>query len=487
MNSTTLPKQRNIATNYASLLAGKVVTKLLTFLAMIFIARYLGEDDFGRLNFAFAIAALATVAAQAGLSHLNIREIARHKENSSRISGMVSQIRWMNLAWMAVVTGLFAIGAQPLMGWPSNTGWIIFMGGLGFAFATMAATYIEIFQAFERMEFVAIIFLITNALNLFFVLGIMFLGWGLLEVGAAFILSNCSGWVAGYLMCRRLFPMPRLGQPLKEVRSYLKESWPFIASAIVAMVYWRTDTITLTAMAGVGAAGIYNAAGRMTEGLLLVPSTYREAIYPNLSRTFLTDPESYRENTRRSYKYLLALALPLATGTSILANPIVRFIYGDQYQGTEIVLAIIIWALATIFIREFTAGQLFSMNRQKSVLSANFTAAILNVILNITLIPYFSWIGASVAMVASAAVSMGMNLWTVKRTSPESLRHLGIFRTFASALVMGVALWLAREHTNLHVLIMVPAGLLLYGSLLLITGFFNKKELRSFLSVFKRR
>ena len=313
------------------------------------------------------------------------------------------------------------------------------------------------------------------------------MGWGLLEVGGAFILSNCCGWVAGYLMCRRMFPMPRPGQPLNLVWSYLKESWPFMASAIVAMVYWRTDTITLTAMVGVGAAGVYNAAGRLTEGLLLVPSTYREAIYPNLSRTFLTDPEGYKETTRHSYKYLIALALPVAVGTSLLANPIVRFIYGDQYQGTEIVLAIIIWALATIFIREFTAGQLFSMNKQKSVLSANLTAAILNVILNITLIPYYSWIGASVAMVASAAVSMGMNLWTVKRTSPGSLKRLGMFRSFASAAVLGVALWLAREYTSLHVLILIPAGLLLYSLILILSGFFNRAELRFFLTVFKRK
>jgi O-antigen/teichoic acid export membrane protein len=487
MNQPDPIKSRNIAANYASLFGGKVVTKLLTFLAMIFIARYLGEDDFGRLNFAFALASLATVAAQAGLSNLNIREIARHKENSSQISGTVSLIRWMNLAWIIIVTGLFAIGAQSLFGWPANSGWIILLGGLGFAFATMGATYIEIFQAFERMEFVAVIFLITNALNLLLVLGIIFMGWGLLEVGAAFILSNCCGWAAGYLMCRRLFPIPRLGQPLNLVWSYLKESWPFMASAIVAMVYWRTDTITLTAMVGVGAAGIYNAAGRLTEGLLLVPSTYREAIYPNLSRTFLTDPDSYRETTRRSYKYLIALALPVAVGTSILANPIVRFIYGDQYQGTEMVLAIIIWALATIFIREFTAGQLFSMNKQKSVLSANLTAAVLNVILNITLIPYFSWIGASVAMVASAAVSMGMNLWTVKKASPGSLVRLGMIRSVASAAVLGVVLWLAREHTTLHVLILIPAGLLLYSLILILSGFFNRAELRFFFTVFKRK
>jgi len=487
MNSTSLPKQRTFATNYASLFMGKVVTKLLTFLAMIFIARYLGEEDFGRLTFAFALASLATVAAQAGLSNLNIREIARHKENSSQISGTVSLIRWMNLAWIIIITGLFAISTQQLLGWPPNTGWIILLSGLGFAFATMGATYIEIFQAFERMEFVAIIFLITNALNLLFVLGIMFMGWGLLEVGGAFILSNCCGWAAGYLMCRRLFPIPRLGQPLNLVWSYLKESWPFVASAIVAMVYWRTDTITLTAMVGVGAAGIYNAAGRLTEGLLLVPSTYREAIYPNLSRTFLTDPEGYCETTRRSYKYLIALALPVAVGTSILANPIVRFIYGYAYQGTEIVLGIIIWALATIFIREFTAGQLFSMNKQKSVLSANLTAAILNVILNITLIPYFSWIGASVAMVASATVSMGMNLWTVKRSSPGSLKRLGMIRSFSSAMVLGFALWLARDYTKLHVLILVPAGLVLYSLILIISGFFNRAELKFFFTVFKRK
>jgi O-antigen/teichoic acid export membrane protein len=253
------------------------------------------------------------------------------------------------------------------------------------------------------------------------------------------------------------------------------------------MVYWRTDTITLTAMMGVGAAGIYNAAGRLTEGLLLVPSTYRESIYPNLSRTFLTDSENFRETTRRSYKYLVALALPIAVGTSMLANPIVRFIYGDQYQGTEMVLAIIIWALATIFIREFTAGQLFSMNKQKSVLSANLTAAILNVILNITLIPYFSWIGASVAMVASAVVSMGMNLRTVKRASPGSLKHLGLFRSIASAAMLGAALWLAREYTTLHVLILIPAGLLLYSLILILSGFFNRAELRFFLTVFKRK
>lgn len=486
MSEVKTPARRNLATNYAVLFVGKVVTKLLTFVAMVLIARYLTEEDFGRLSFAFALASMFAVAAQAGLSHLNIREIARNKTHSSFISGKATQLRWINMLVVMLATSLIML-SLPQSEWPDNSGFIIILAGLGFAFATLGTTYTEIFQAFERMEFVAIVYFVTNTLNLLFVIGIMWLNWGLLEVGIAFTISNGCGWLVGYLYTGRIFPKPNPKVPLGDSLNHLKESWPFMASAIVAMIYWRTDTLTLTLMVGTGAAGIYNAAGRLTEGLLLIPSTYRESIYPTLSRSYIQDPATFNNIARRSYKYLTALSLPIAMGTSLLANPIIRFIYGDKYQGTEVVLAIIIWALATIFLREFTAGQLFSMNRQKSVLVANITAAVFNVVLNLTLIPYFSWVGASIAMVISAAISTGMNLWSVWKASPDCLKHISLIRSLISVAVMGISLWLAATYTSLHVLLLIPSGLILYMVVLFITGFFSHEEIRMIMGMLKRK
>jgi len=129
------------------------------------------------------------------------------------------------------------------------------------------------------------------------------------------------------------------------------------------------------------------------------------AIYPVTSRLYLSSKDSLREVVERSFKYLLIAGLTLVILITLLSDYIIFYIFGREYLPSVECLKILIWAELFVFLNIAYGNLLKSINRQELITYVVLFVLSLNVVLNLILIPRFSYIGASYATLMARASS----------------------------------------------------------------------------------
>jgi O-antigen/teichoic acid export membrane protein len=272
------------------------------------------------------------------------------------------------------------------------------------------------------------------------------------------------------------FPRPRLEIDLDFWKQALKQAWPFGLAGVFATLYYWVDSLMLSAMKGDEAIGWYNAAYRLVLVLSVIPAAYFSAVFPVMSRFHISSQESLRFIYERSFKYLLILAVPIGVGTTLLANKIILLIFGSGYFPSIVALQILVWSMVFIFV-SWVFGQLFnSVNKQIISTSIVISTTVLNVILNLILIPRYSLNGASISTVAAMSVGFALNYFLSARIgfriSTKNLIKMIAKVSISSAIMCVFVLYLK----NFYILALVPLSALLYFAVLYIIGGIDNED-----------
>ena len=177
---------KTIAKNTGVLGISQVITSILGFFLLIYTARYLGEVGFGKYSFAVSFTALFTIFANLGINNYIIREIARNKELTNEYLTNVSVIKLL-LSFLAFGSIVFTIN---LMNYPQDTTYAVYLFGIYTILTSFALTFRSIFQAFERMEYHAVVMIIEKLILISLVLFVLFSGYGLIELAYAYVFAG---------------------------------------------------------------------------------------------------------------------------------------------------------------------------------------------------------------------------------------------------------------------------------------------------------
>jgi len=460
--------QRRLSRNYISLALARFTAKVISFAAAVVIARHLGAGDFGVFTFSFAAITLVIVIFQAGLTPLVVREIARNRADAPRYLTISLLVRAFGACAVAAVAAAVygATGSAAALG--------AALAAVALGFASILASFTDVFQAFERMEYVAVVLVFNNVVTLGLVVFAASSGAGVIPLIALYAAANVLSLVLAAVLCFAKFARPTARVRWRDIKDFVTQAVPFSLSALVASVYWRSDAILLKILAGDRAVGIYGASARIVEGLVLVAGSFREAIYPILSRFWPSSPDPFRDASRTAFKFLVALAIPMGVGTSIVAYKLFPFIYGADFAEGWIVLAVLIWALVAIFIRELSAATMFAFDLQKLVLASNALGAATSVALNLTLIPYISYLGPAVAGVTAAFATTIFNLIVISTKMRRLYPWRLVLRPLAAAAAMAAGLALGWRWP---VVLDVCFGAAIYGAVLWLTRYYRLRQL----------
>ena len=459
--------QARLSRNYISLAAARFTSKVISFLAAVIIARHLGATDFGVFTFSFAATTLAITIFQAGLTPLVVREIARDRRQAPHYLTLSLVVRLIGgVIIVAVAAAIFAATRAP-----GAAAAAVAAASLGLA--TLMASFTDVFQAFERMEFVAAVLIFNNLVLLGLVAYSASVHADVLWVLGAYAAANALSLVAAAIVCVAKFATPSPRVSPRALWSFCRRAVPFSLSALVASLYWRSDRILLKIFAGDRAVGIYGAASSIVEGLVLVSGSFREAVYPVLARFWPASPEPFRDASRTAFKFLVALAVPIGVGTSLVAYKLFPFIYGHEYAAGWPVLAVLIWALVAIFVRELTAATMFALDMQKLVLASNAIGAATSIAANALLIPRFSFMGAALAGVITAFGTTAFNLILIRAKVRKIYPWRVALRPLAAAAAMGLFLYFSRP---LSLWINIAGGAVIYVLLLMLTRYYRLSQ-----------
>jgi len=196
-----------------------------------------------------------------------------------------------------------------------------------------------------------------------------------------------------------------------------KSKWLFLSS-FAMILYLKVDQVMLSQMTDMEQTAQYAVAAKLSEFWYVFPVLLANAFNPLLTNNYTKQRAVYNKHCQLLLSALFLCALIIASTTTILAEPLIEFLFGESYKQSAIILTIHIWACIFVFQRAIFSKWLIISNNYKYSLWTHLLGAIINIFLNLLLIPSLGGIGAAIASVTSYTFAGFISLFIFRQTRP---------------------------------------------------------------------
>jgi len=459
---------KRLAKNSGYLFFSGIATKILGFVALLYIARYLGPEDFGKFSFAFAFIYFFSFIPDLGIHKILVREAAREPREAGKLIGNGTILK-VSLSLAALALAFFAIA---LLDFPSSTKNVLYIASFGLLLSG-ASCYGVIYETKLRMEYS----LFFNLVSKLFFLALVLLAISRNLTLPFFVFASVSAtFVHNFLMVvfsKKLVNVSFNVDP-DLMKKIIREAIPVAIASVFSVIYFRVDVLMLSFLKGDVDVGFYSAAYRLTEAFVFLPTAFTTSTFPLMSKYFKDSSNSFGFTYAKAFKYLFSTGLLIAVLVTFSSEKIILAIYGPEYQSSVAALQILIWATALMFVNVLVSSTCVSSGNQQIISKMAILATFLNVVLNLALIPSLSYTGAAVATVVAEFGAMLFGMFWIRK----NLLHKSLFREtvspLAGAAVISLLILLLRPYTG----ILFPSVLSipLFAAVLYITGWVDADD-----------
>lgn len=382
-------------------------------LITVLMARYLGPEQFGILNYAISFVALFGILSSLGLNTLVTRELLNNPQDSDHIMGtsfMLSFVGALVLLPLAVIS--------VSMVRPDNE--LIFKMVLIISSTFFFGSFNVIkywFESHVQAKYSSIVEGSLVFVSAFVKGTLIYLEAPLIAFAWVILVESillALGLVMMYLKKSNKLSTWKISYD--EAKYLLKEAYPMILSGTIFVFFTRIDQVMLGSMVGDEAVGIYAVAVRLSESWIFIPGIIATSFFPAMLNARKNNYELYLERTQHLLNLMALLGVVVAIVTSVLASPIVNLIFGEHYNESSIILVIHIWSMLFYSISIISFRYFISEGLQIYSFYRAIAGLILNIVLNYFLIPLYGAVGAAIATVISQMVAV----WVLNSISPKT-------------------------------------------------------------------
>lgn len=447
---------KNLFKNTSWMMTSQFITSVCAFVWTILIARYLGVNDFGIMSFAMSFSFIMNILIELGTNTYATRDISRNNSLVSEYLGKLIPFKIILSIFFLIVSLLILI----LMSENSLTTIVALIFVLEVAFMSMAGLLNGTFQAFGKIEYQAKGSIINSLLLLLFVFITIYFKLGLIFIAISYAFTYVVLLIYLSINTIKHISIPKFEIDTKFWKKALKLSLPFALTAFFYTIYFTIDTVMLSYLTGDYATGIYNASYKIISVLTTFFAVYQTVVFPLMSKLFEGSEDLLKLSFVKSVKYLLLIILPITFGIILYATPLVSLIYGHDYLMSGPVMQILVWTVVFLFVNGAASTLLNASNKEISVTKIYAIAALFNVILNLILIPHYSYYGAAFATVISEIVICIMMIYVIRKTpySPNK----SIFKDILKIILANIIMFSALYFTGLNMWMGVIIGAIIY-------------------------
>ena len=442
--------------------AARAISLVFGILLLGVLGRRLGPSGFGTLQFALAIMVYPTLVVDLGLTTFGLRELAKGSPSGGIIREVLGARSVLALGVVFVVLGTVVV--LPL---EAETRTILVV--LAIALPVSAMNVRWVLQGEQRFDRAAVIEILSTGTQLVAAVFLVQNPGDVVPAAAALTLATCVTTVSSIVLAGRWRRFrPEIG---REVRRTIARSLPLGAAAISIAIYYSIDTVLVGIFRGEQEVAFYTAAYRLILPILALAGVVASVAIPHLSFLSVSDETAANHAAVDLSRRLVVVALPIAVGGALVAEPIIATVYGSSFLPAADPFRILIWSVVTVYANAAFAFLLLARQRDLRYLWAVTAGAAVNVGLNLLVIPVAGMIGAAVTTMASEILVLGLILWWTRDVSLRAV--LGATRAAAPpTIVMAVAIWPVKGS-----LVAVPLGLVVYGLVAIATGAIPVKHL----------
>ncbi len=459
------------------LMFSRIFFRGMTAVIGILLARYLGVEPFGQYSTVIAFVNLFMVFNDLGVSRYSLLESSRDKDKLSYLLGngllievVLSLILYVVMAVIINIIGYSSIVVQLFV--------ILAIAELLFESKKIYQSTLQSLTKFHLISWQQIIYSL-----LFFLLVVVTLVFKP-EIKIVAYAQLFASAVLFFVYLIFVFRYIRPVFQINKIPGILKKSWIFCVSSVFFIIYFQIGIVLLSIFKSEFDVGLFSATYRLIVAFYMIPQIVYQVALPFIYKFSLTDKEKFSRISHTIQKYLLALAVPLTIFFWLGAEEIIRLVYGKEYMPAISIMQIMGFIVIVRFFTYASAESITAINKQHIRATIEGITAGVNVILNLILIPKYSYTGSAIATLISELV-LGMLFYLYienyfKEGLFRSLKHF--LPTLISGAVMALVFMLLLG--KLNVLIVAIIGALVYAVALYIFRFLSSYDIKLIKEIF---
>lgn len=427
------------------MLSEKFFSMFLGFVVGAWFARYVGVSDFGKWSALIAIANLCLPIVALGIQSALSRDITLYPDRSFEF--VVESIR-LRIVGALVFVG-FCIFVSMML-FPGETQMTVMAAVLAIGVAIQILG--DIFQYYFRVNSMelsgSIALVFGNILNACIKVLLIFFGAPLLQ----FCLANVLGSLLAFVLACYFFFYKSNVRKRKYRSSYsldiFRETWPLIFSQGFALTYLYIDQIMLAQIYSFEESGYYAAAVKISSILAVFPTVVGWALQSSMFKTASASRNLFLKRIRKVLRALILFGFLSSSMIFLASEVLIEQIFGSEFRSSAVILNVHIFAVVLLYAR-VSRGFLCTVDRKyKFEMWSNLGAALLNIGLNVLLIPRYGGVGAAAATVISyffAYIGFGFFDRNIRNHAREQLCGLISFGIYIPPLVNDCVVNVARD------------------------------------------
>jgi len=385
--------------NTSWLFGEKILRMVVGLFVGIWVARYLGPEQFGLFSYAQSFVGLFAAIATLGLDGIVVRELVK---DGTRRDELIGTAFWLKVMGAFGVLAILAFAVN-LTSNDTYTNTLVFI----IASATIFQSFNVIdvyFQAKVLSRYVVFANVISLLLSSIIKIALILYEAPLIAFAwvvffDSFVLA--CGFVYYYIKNNSTFNIKNLTFNKSTAVSLLKDSWLMALAGAAILIYMKIDQVMIMEMMDAEAVGQYAAAVRISELWYFIPMVIASSLFPAIINAKAHSEELYYARLQKLYDLMVWMAIAIALPMTFLSDRVVNLLYGEQYNQAGSVLMIHIWAGIFVFLGVASGKWFMAENLQMLSFWRTFNGMVLNVVLNFVLIPKYGIQGAAVATLLS--------------------------------------------------------------------------------------
>jgi len=369
----------------------------VAFFTTIYAIRYLGPENYGTLSYAVSFISLFSFVASLGIDQIVLRELIKRPEDEAKIMGSALSLKLIGGTLAIALTALAGILIEATA---IELFLILLLSLTHYLGVSQLANYA--FQARVESKYPALISIVVSLLLAAAKLLIIFFDKGIIYFALVLLLEVVLYALFYFITYEWRYHRLRSWHFDKATALALfQTSWPLMLSTVSIVIYSRIDQVMLRHYIDTTAVGIYDAAVRLSDVWYIIPNIILGALFPAIINAQRSSPTLFRKRIRLCAALLLGLNLLIIIPTNLLAPHIIELLFGAAFAGSAGVLSIYIWSLIGFSLGQLINTYLIAENYIYIYLYSSVATVLVNIGLNILLIPQYGVNGAAVATLVS--------------------------------------------------------------------------------------
>jgi O-antigen/teichoic acid export membrane protein len=465
--------------NTILILSARVVSRLIALVTVFATAQSLRDARFGVFNTAVTVTALvAPVFLDLGFNILYQREGARRPSEIERYL--------QNLLSARLILAVIALPVLAAALYFLRVGDLLIPAYVLMVLTSYANLLRYTLYALQRLGFEALAIVLESLL----LLGLTLFGVFNHQGVAYFLWAYVATYAFDCVFFSVLLRVLKIARFRWRFEPALLRQWfwmglPFAVTFVLTALYWKLDVPLLKLFRSSAEVGWYSLAYKPFEALLFVPITMLGVVLPVLAVYQRTSPDRLRPAVVMFFKALLMLGWPLSVGVVILAYPLAGLWSGFFPQSIP-ALQILALAYAFAFVNNAFIAALTVLDRQATYARAAGASLVVNLGLNLILIPPFGYIAAAWTTVATDVVLVGIGWWLTAKHLGNLHLPAASWRPILAGAVMGVVLYPLRDVHGDAVLLVVLLGMAVYAAAVILLRAMTREEVEFLRSALRR-